>query len=176
MRRCFALLLALFMTACAAMQEGPPPLTRQQLEQVQTRLYAYIRDERSRMNGAAKPLALDPELAAAAQAHSDLMAQRRAFDSGGTEDNVAIQRLLANPKFRGYVGENSAMQYFTPEAGIDPDQVARGFADQWLKSAEHRNHIGFAAFDRTGIGITANDREIYAAQIFSTDLGLPEAP
>jgi uncharacterized protein YkwD len=171
----FAVVFALlFLAACAT--PGESSLSREQLREVQARLYTLIASERTKLNEAAKPLAFDPELVAAAQAHSDAMAQRRAFDSGGAEDNVAIQRLMANPKFQGYVGENSAMQYYTPELGIDPEAIARGFVELWLKSPGHRGHIGFAGFDRTGIGITANDREIYAAQIFATDLGLPSRP
>ena len=174
MRRIVLVIALLVLAGCAT--PGPPALSREQLREVQARLYAHIVSERTKLNQAAKPLSLDPELAAAAQAHSDAMAQRRAFDTAGEHENVAMQRLMANDKFQGYVGENSAMQYYTPELGIDPDAVARGFVELWLKSPEHRSHIGFAAFDRTGIGITANDREIYAAQIFATDLGLPPRP
>jgi uncharacterized protein YkwD len=167
----FALLL---LAACAGMPPGAPPLSREQLAQVQARLYALIVEERMKLNAEAKPLRLDAELTAAAQAHSDDMAKRRAFDpSNDAARNIAVHRLAANPDFQGYVGENSAMQYFTPGAPLDPDAVARTFVDLWLKSPEHRDHIGFAGFDRTGVGIAANDNEIFAAQIFVTDFGLP---
>ena len=175
MFRAVLLLALLALACCAAIPDAPGP-PREHVAQVQSRLAALLREERMKLNAAAKPLNLDPELAAAAQAHSDLMARERSFDRPGGGDNIAIQRLVANPKFRGYVGENSAMQYFTPEAGIDPDAVARVFLEIWLNSAEHRQHIAFAAFDRLGVGVTANDNQIYAAALFATDLGLPEPP
>ena len=177
MRRLVIGFVLLLLAGCAAMPGRPPPLSREQLAAVRARLYALIVEERMKLNSDAKPLRLDPELTAAAQAHSDDMAKRRAFDaSNAAETNIAVQRLAANPTFQGYVGENSAMQYFTPGAAIDPDAVARTFVDLWLKSPEHRGHIGFAGFDRTGVGIAANDNEIFAAQIFVTDLGLPAPP
>ena len=177
MRRVLLVLGVLLLASCAGMPQPRPRLTPGQLAEVQTRLYAYVSAERSKLNADAKPLRLDPELTAAAQAHSDDMARKRAFDpSNDANTNIAIQRLVANPKFQGYVGENSAMQYFTPEAGIDPDAVARLFLELWLKSPEHRDHIAFGAFDRTGVGIAANDNEIFAAEIFATDLGLAPPP
>jgi uncharacterized protein YkwD len=170
------LLLALFtLSACAGMPDAPP-LPREQITLVQSRLAALLRDERMKQNAEAKPLNLDPELIAAAQAHSDAMARAHAFDRAGAGDNIAIQRLVANPKFRGYVGENSAMQYFTPQAGVDPEAAARLFLEIWLNSAEHRSHILFPGFDRFGIGVSANGNEIYATALFATDLGLPEPP
>jgi hypothetical protein len=32
----------------------------------------------------------------------------------------------------------------------------------------------YPAFDKTGIGIAVNGNTIYAAELFATDLGLPE--
>ena len=177
MQRVVVLFAVLLLASCAGMPPPRPQLTPALLAAVQARLYAYVSAERMRLNADAKPLRLDPELTAAAQAHSDDMAKRRAFDaSNDANTNIAIQRLMVNPKFQGYVGENSAMQYFTPEAGIDPDAVARVFLELWLKSPEHRDHIAFAGFDRTGVGIAANDNEIFAAEIFATDLGLAPPP
>jgi uncharacterized protein YkwD len=155
----------------------PAPPSTEQLAQIQQRLYARVAEERMRLDAEAKSLKIDPELAAAAQAHSDDMAKKRAFDSSNDpNENIAVQHLMTNPNFQGYVGENSAMQYFTPGAAIDPDEMARVFLELWLKSPEHRRHIAFPGFDRTGVGIAANDNEIYASQIFSTDLGLPPPP
>jgi uncharacterized protein YkwD len=110
----------------------------------------------------------------AAQTHSEDMARKRSFDVGNPNGNLAVNSLLADPKFRGFVGENSAAQYFTPAAGFDPDTYARGFLDIWLKSPDHRTNLMYEAFDKTGIGIAVNGDAIYAAELFATDLGLPE--
>jgi uncharacterized protein YkwD len=172
--RLFALLALLLVAACAGMPERPtPPPTREQLAEVEARLFDFVGEERARLNGQAKALLLDPELAMAARAHSEAMAEKRAFDSGPVEENVAIQHLMANPKFYGYVGENSAMQYFTPEAPFDPEELARIFLGLWLNSGEHRSHIQSPAFARTGIGVAANGNELYAAQVFAGELPPP---
>ena len=82
--------------------------------------------------------------------------------------------LLGDPKFRGFVGENSAAQYFTPGTRIDPDKFARGFLEIWLKSPDHKMNLTYPRFDKTGIGIAIGGNTIYAAELFATDLGLPE--
>jgi uncharacterized protein YkwD len=173
--RFLAVLAFLALTACAGVPEpqGPPPPTAQQLAEVEAKIYAYIGEERARLNRDARILILDPELVSAAKVHSTVMAQRRAFDTGGADQNAAILHLMASPAFQGFVGENSAMQYFTPEAGFDPEEIARTFVRLWLDSADHRDHIQSAAFARTGIGVAVSGNEVYAAQVFSGD---PVAP
>ena len=168
------ILVLLLLSACAHAPAGPPPIA-EQLAQVQQRLYRLVAEERRELNADAKPLKIDPELVDAAQAHCEAMAKKHRFDTI-SENNVAIQHLLGDPKFQGYVVENSALQYFTPSLGIDPDAFARGFLDIWLKSPAHRANIAFAAFDRTGIGVAVSGNAIYAAEVFTTDLGLPPRP
>jgi uncharacterized protein YkwD len=172
--RLLVLLSVAFLAACASAPPGPPPIAGQ-LAALRLRLFIRVEEERLRLDAAAKPLAFDPELAAAAQAHSDDMAKKRSFDNG-PGGNVAVNALLADPKFRGYVAENSAAQYFTPNAGFDPDSFAQSFLAIWLASPDHKSNITFAPFDRTGIGVAVNGNAVYAAEIFSTDLGLPEPP
>jgi uncharacterized protein YkwD len=133
-----------------------------------------VEAERERLNDAAKPLALDPELMRAAQIHSDDMANKNSFDVNNPDGNVAINALLANPKFRGFVAENSAAQYFTPGMPIDPQSFAQGFLSIWENSPDHRLNLVFPGFDRTGIGIAVRGNKVYAAELFATDLGLPE--
>jgi uncharacterized protein YkwD len=170
MLRLVLLLGLLVVAGCAGVPDGPPPPSAAQLAEVEERLFLRVGELRARQANGVMPLILDPELVMAARAHSEAMAQRRAFDSGPVEDNVAIQRLMANPRFYGFVGENSAMQYFTPEAEFDPDQLAEVFLGLWLRSDEHRNHILSNAFARTGIGVAVNGNELYAAQVFAGDL------
>ena len=168
MIRPFVLAAAFLLAACAGV-EGPAP-SNAQLTQLKAQIYVHIEEERLKLNGEAKPLVQDSALEDAAQAHSDAMAKRRAFDSGGAGDNVAIQQLAASPTFRGYVAENSAMQYFNPASGIDTDAFARGFVQIWLGSPEHKTVIVFSAFDKTGIGIAVTGNRIYAAELFAAPL------
>ena len=175
MQRFAVPILALALGACASpsIRQGPPPLDAQ-VAALKERLFVLVEAERHRLNGEAKPLILDPALMQAAQTHSDAMALKRSFDTANPDGNLAINTLLADPKFRGFVGENSAAQYFTPGARIDPDAYARGFLDIWLKSPDHKMNLIYSAFDKTGIGIAVNGNEIFAAELFATDLGLPE--
>jgi uncharacterized protein YkwD len=169
------LVLAFCVAACATapVVKGPPPLAAQ-VSALKERLFVLVEAERHRLDATAKPLILDPELMKAAQTHSDEMASKGSFDTGNPEGNVAVNVLLTDPKFRGFVGEISAAQYFTPAAGFDPDTYARAFVDIWLKSPDHRMNLVYAGFDKTGIGISVNGDTIYAAEVFATDLGLPE--
>lgn len=170
-----AVLLALFLFGCATKPAGPAQPTLQvQLNQVKERLFALIEAERERLNSAAKPLILDPELVRAAQNHSDDMAMKHSFDVDNPDGNVAINTLLMNPKFRGFVGENSAAQYFTPGSPLDVQSFAQGFLSIWVNSLDHRMNITFPGFERTGIGIAVSGNTVYAAELFATDLGLPE--
>ena len=161
----------MMLAACAVAPELPPPPRDIEilLAELKDHLYAYISEERQKLNPAATPLRPSPLLEAAAQAHSDSMAVRGAFDSGGSGDNVAIQRLAADAAFQGYVAENSAMQFFYPTFGFDPEMFARAFVDQWLESESHRANIEYADFAMTGIGVAANGNEIYASGLFATE-------
>jgi uncharacterized protein YkwD len=175
MRRILVLFPVLFAAACAGMREPPTtPSLEAQVEQVEFRLFVLVEEQRHRLDVEAKPLALDPELAAAAQTHSDLMAKAKSFDVMDPDGNPAVNALLADPKFRGYVAENSAAQYFTPGMALDTDALAKGFLDIWMNSPNHKSTLIFPRFDRTGIGVAVHGDMIYAAEVFSTDLGLPE--
>jgi uncharacterized protein YkwD len=168
------LVLVLALGACA----NRPGSSEQPLDvpvsALKERLFVLVEAERHRLNNAARPLILDPELMRAAQTHCDDMALKHSFDTGNPNGNLAINTLLADPKFRGFVGENSAAQYFTPGMRINAEAYARGFLDIWLKSPDHKMNLIYPAFDKTGIGIAVNGNTIYAAELFATDLGLPE--
>ncbi len=165
-------LFALFALAACAMvpEREPPPDIDMLLAALKEHMYTYISEERQKLNPDAILLRPDPLLAAAAQEHSEAMAERGAFDVGGGNDNIAIQRLAADATFQGFVGENSAMQFFYPTFGFDPEMFARGFVDQWLESESHRANIEYTSFALTGIGVAANGNEIYAAGLFATEL------
>jgi uncharacterized protein YkwD len=172
--RLLTILCVLLIAGCASAPGPVPPPIQQEVALLKERLFVLIEEERHRLNAQAKPLALDPELSAAAQAHSDDMASKRSFDTMNPDGNLAVNTLLHDPKFRGFVGEISAAQYFTPAAGFDPDAYARGFLAIWLNSPDHRNNLSYANFDRTGIGVAVNGNTIYVAEVFATDLGLPD--
>ena len=171
-----ALALALAAAACAGKHAPPPamPSLEQQVEEVKRRLLVLVEEQRHRLNVDAKPLALDSELSAAAQFHSDDMARKGSFDTMNPAGNPALNVLLDDPKFRGFVGENSGAQYFTPGRTLDADKLAQGFLDMWLSSPSHKYNLTFPRFDRTGIGISVGGELIFASEVFATDLGLPE--
>ena len=110
MNRLLVIVTALALLAgCATRPEASPEL-RQQLGTLRERVYTYVAMERSRSGETAKDLVVDLELTEAAQAHSEEMATRRAFDVAGTGgDNLPMRRLTANQAFQGLVGENIAM-------------------------------------------------------------------
>jgi uncharacterized protein YkwD len=175
MKRFACLTCALLAAACASAPPPPmPPPLEEQVSALKERLFVLVEAERERLSGEAKPLILDPELMLAAQTHSEDMAKKGSFDTGNPEGNLAVNILLGDPKFRGFVGENSAAQYFTPGTRIDPDKFAHGFLDIWLKSPDHKMNLTYPRFDKTGIGIAIGGNTIYAAELFATDLGLPE--
>ena len=175
MKAFLGLICVIFVVGCAArpMATAPLPLNAQ-LDAVKERLFVLVEAEREGLPTAAKPLILDPELMRAAQTHSDDMAMKNSFDVDNPEGNVAINVLLQNPKFRGFVAENSAAQYFTPGSPIDPQRFAQGFLTIWENSPDHRMNLFYPGFERTGIGIAVRGNTIYAAELFATDLGLPE--
>jgi uncharacterized protein YkwD len=173
--RALPLLFALLAAACANMPPPPPaPSLEEQVAAVKFRLFVLVEEQRHKLNAEAHPLALDPQLAAAAQVHSDDMAKKDSFDTMNPDGNPAVNALLGDPKFRGFVGENAAAQYFTPGRELDTDALARGFLEIWLNSPNHKYNLIYTSFDRTGIGVAVTGNTIYAAELFSTDLGLPE--
>jgi len=174
MKHFACLALAVFLAACASTPASAPAPAEDQVSALKERLFVLVEAERQHLNGEAKPLILDPELMRAAQTHSEDMAKKGSFDNGNPNGNLAVNILLDDPKFRGFVGENSAAQYFTPGTRIDPDKYARGFLEIWLKSPDHKMNLSYPRFDKTGIGIAIGGNTIYAAELFATDLGLPE--
>jgi len=174
MKRFSCLLFAFWLAACAGVSPPAPPTLDDQMAALKERLFVLVEVERQHLAGGAKPLILDPELMRAAQSHSEDMAKKGSFDTANPNGNLAVNILLSDPKFRGVVGENSAAQYFTPGTRIDPDSYARGFLDIWLKSPDHKMNLTDPSFDKTGIGIAVGGNTIYAAELFASDLGLPE--
>lgn len=163
--RVVVLFIALLLTACVGMR---PPSYEQQVAEIKSRLLVLVAEERAKAG--AKTLRVDPQLEFAAQTHSDDMARKRSFDSMNPDGNLAVNVLLRDPRFGGFVAENSAAQYFSPAVGFDPDAMAQGFLQIWLASPSHRQNVVYKDFDRAGIGIAVNGNTIYAATVFATGL------
>jgi uncharacterized protein YkwD len=175
MRKIRVIAWALILSGCVSRPMPTlQPSVDAQLDAVKQRLFLLVEAEREQLKNGAKPLILDPELTRAAQIHADDMAMKHSFDADNPDGNVAVNTLLMNPKFRGFVGENSAAQYFTLGRPLDPQSFARGFLTIWENSPDHQSNLAFPGFDRTGIGITVSGNMVYAAELFATDLGLPE--
>lgn len=173
MARCVWVVLFALLTAACATTPRPHPMLQQQLAALKVRLYELVGEER--MQAGAKPLVLDAERVMAAQAHSEDMARKRSFDTMNPNGNLALNTLLStDPKFIGFFAENSAAQYFTPSAGINPDAMAKEFLRIWLDSPTHKSNLTYRDFDRTGIGIAVSGNTIYVSEVFTSDLGLPE--
>ena len=165
MTRVVVLFIALALAACAGMRT---PSYDQQVAAIKSRLLVLVAAEREKAG--AKSLRIDPQLQFAAQTHSDDMARKRSFDAMNPDGNLAVNILLRDPRFGGFVAENSAAQYFSPKAGIDPDAMAQGFLQIWLASPSHRQNVVYREFDRAGIGISVTGNTIYAATVFASDL------
>jgi uncharacterized protein YkwD len=175
MRRLVVFLLVFAVAACATVRKPPPPIA-EQMAALQKRLFLIVEEKRHRLEPRATPLMLDPQLSAAAQKHADAMAKAHAMDSKGSDENPAIQALMGDPKFQGFVAENVGQQFYDPKFGIDVDTFAQAFLDVWLKGKEHVWNISFRGFNRTGIGVATDGKAIFVSQLFSTDFGLPPPP
>jgi uncharacterized protein YkwD len=175
MKKVFALALAFALVACMTGPPAPKPIG-EQMKALQMRLFLIVEEKRHRLDTRAKPLALDPQLVAAAQAHADAMAKAHAMDGKNGDANPAIHALLADPDFQGFVGENVAQQYYNASQGIDVEKFAATYLDLWMKSDDHRRNLAFWGFDKTGIGLATDGKAIFVSEIFATDLGLPPRP
>ena len=102
------------------------------------------------------------------------MARKRSFDSMNPDGNLAVNILLRDPRFGGFVAENSAAQYFSPAGrGSIPDAMAQGFLQIWLASPSHRLNVVYKEFDRAGIGIAVSGNTIYASTVFADRSRVP---
>jgi uncharacterized protein YkwD len=166
MTRVVVVFVAALLAACAGLRS---PSYEQQVAAIKSKLLVLMSEERAKAG--AKSLRVDPQLVAAAQAHSDDMARKRSFDAMNPAGNLAVNLLLRDPRFGGFVAENSAAQYFSPRTGIDPDAMAHGFLQIWLASPSHRLNVVYRDFDRAGIGVAVSGNTVYAATVFATDFG-----
>lgn len=95
------------------------------------------------------PLSLNPQLAIAAETHSNNMAQQDFFSHTGADGSSAGDRAQDAGYSSSFVGENIAAGYSTPEA------VVQG----WIDSQGHRENLLNPDYEEIGIGYVLLDND-----------------
>jgi len=164
----------LAVAGCAAVPEAPqPPDPKVQMTALENRIAALIEEQRLKLDPNAKPLALDPELAGIARARAGDMAAKNYLAHAAPNGDTSATLLMAqDAKWQGLLGENLAAQHYVKQSGVDVEQFAQRFLDEWMKSQPHRDNLAFAGYDRTGVGAAVNGDTVYVAQLFASDLGI----
>ena len=170
-------LLLLLVAGCATTPppapRPPPPDPKTLMGALEQRIAILVADERGRIDPTAKPLMIDPELAAIARQRSSDMAAKHYFAHAAPNGDTSASILMAeDAHFQGLLGENIGAQHYRAELGVDVDQFARNFLDIWLKSPKHKENLAYAEYNRTGIGAAVDGDTVYVTELFATDLGL----
>ncbi|HEY4076307.1 MAG TPA: CAP domain-containing protein [Rhizomicrobium sp.] len=174
--RATVLLLAALALAACATQPSPAPIPdpRTQMAALEMRIAIMVEEQRHRLDPAARPLAIDPELSQIARARAADMATKNYLAHAGPDGATSASLLMKqDAKWQGLLGENLAAQHYTKLGGVSVDDFARRFLDEWLKSPPHRDNMAFPKYDHAGVGAAVNDDTVYVALLFSTDMGLP---
>lgn len=173
-RPLIVILAFLALAGCAAAPQVPAaPDPKAQMTALETRIAALIEEQRLKLDPDAKPLALDPELARIARARaSDMAAKNYLAHAAPNGDTSATLLMAEDAKWQGLLGENLAAQHYLKQSGVDVEQFAQRFLDEWMKSQPHRENLAFAGYDRTGVGAAVNGDTVYVAQLFASDLGI----
>ena len=173
----FALILLAPLALCGC-AGGPPaaaiaPLpSAVQMAALETRIAALTEEERLKLDPAARPLAFDPELAHVARERaSDMAAKNYLAHAAPNGDTSATLLMAEDEKFQGLLGENLAAQHYVRQSGVDVEEFAKRFLDEWIKSQPHRENMAFADYDRTGVGAAVNGDTVYVTQLFAANLG-----
>jgi uncharacterized protein YkwD len=172
-----ALILALLAcAACAsqtAMAPPPPPDPKTQMAALELRIFDLVQNERQKIDPKAKTLSLDSELVGVARRRSEDMAAKNYMAHQGPDGQTSASVLMdEDSDFQGLLGENIAAQHFTKQGGVDVEAFAQRFVKTWLDSADHKENLSFAAYDRSGVGAAVSGDTVYVTQLFATDLGL----
>ena len=164
----------LAVAGCAAVPQTPqPPDPKAQMTALESRITVLIEEQRLKLDPTAKPLAPDPELAHIARARAaDMAAKNYLAHAAPNGDTSATLLMAQDAKWQGLLGENLAAQHYVKQSGVDVEQFAQRFLDEWMKSQPHRENLAFAGYDRTGVGAAVNGDTVYVAQLFASDVGL----
>lgn len=178
-KRLSTLLALLVLAACATAPKStvpaaPPPDPHTAMPALETRIAVLVEETRHKLDPAAKPLAIDPELSKVARARAADMAAKKYLAHAGPDGATSASLLMQDDaKWQGLLGENLAAQHYTPQVGVPVNEFASRFLDEWLKSPPHRDNMAFARYDHAGVGAAVNGDTVYVALLFSTDMGLP---
>ena len=120
----------------------------------------------ARRDAGLSPLAADPALSRAAQAHAADMLRRRYFDHRTPDGGTIMDRYGFAIRGGGTVAENIARCRRCP---VPADAAAvDSLHDDWMSSPGHRRNILAAGFDRYGFGIAETaDGTRYAVEAFA---------
>jgi uncharacterized protein YkwD len=177
-------LVCLALAGCAALPDSvrqnaglaaplpPPPDPRTEMAALEIRIAALTEDQRLKIDPNARPLAFDPELARIARERASDMAEKNYLAHAAPNGDTSATLLMAeDAKFQGLLGENLAAQHYVKQSGVDVEEFAQRFLDEWMKSQPHRENLAFADYDRTGVGAAVNGDTVYVAQLFASNLG-----
>ena len=172
----FALALPLLLWGCESLMVPEagvaPPDPRTQMAALEFRIEALTEEQRLKLDPKAKPLSLDPELSRIARERAaDMAAKNYLAHAAPNGDTSATLLMAEDAKFQGLLGENLAAQHYVRQSGVDVEQFAQRFLDEWMKSQPHRENLAFADYDRTGVGAAVNGDTVYVAQLFASDIG-----
>jgi uncharacterized protein YkwD len=169
-------LACLAVAGCATVPKGPqPPDPKIQMTALENRITVLIEEQRLKLDPSAKPLAPDAELARIARARAGDMAAKNYLAHAAPNGDTSATLLMAeDAKWQGLLGENLAAQHYVKQSGVNVEQFAQRFLDEWMKSQPHRENLAYAGYDRTGVGAAVNGDTVYVAQLFASDLGLKE--
>lgn len=153
----------------AATPEPPDPQT--QMAALESRIMALTEEQRLKLDPNAKKLAPDAELAHIARERASDMAAKNYLAHAAPNGDTSASLLMAeNAKFQGLLGENLAAQHYVKQSGVNAEEFAQRFLDEWIKSQPHRENLAFADYDRTGVGAAVNGDTVYVAQLFAFSL------
>jgi uncharacterized protein YkwD len=151
----------------------PPPDPQTQMAALEIRVAALTEEQRLKLDPNAKPLAFDPELARIARERaSDMAAKNYLAHAAPNGDTSATLLMAEDASFQGLLGENLAAQHYVKQSGVDVEEFAQRFLDEWMKSQPHRENLAFADYNRTGVGAAVNGDTVYVAQLFASNLGI----
>src|SRR3984957_1732006 len=130
-----------------------PPDPKTQMVALEQRIFTIVQNERHRINPAAKPLVLDPELFGIAGQRSRDMAARNYIAHDSPEGVSAASLIMdEDQSFQGLLGENLAAQPFNKQFGVDVNIYARRLFDTSLSTPAHKANLAYAPYDRSAVG------------------------
>ncbi|MCL5965296.1 MAG: CAP domain-containing protein [Deinococcota bacterium] len=156
----YLLMLILLLSACA--QKAPPDNQARAFLDAVNLARSTARECGTQSFAAAPPLTWSPQLAQAAQAHSDYMAQTGKFGHEGIGDGTPAERVSRTGYSWRSLGENIA--WGQPSSILDLQAVMQG----WLGSPGHCSNLMNPAFTQVGMAwSTSSDDRIYWTQVLA---------